>query len=178
MLIASECERRRPAPQRGSSVVELVNERPAADGGQIGEIALTDLHNYGMPLLRYRNGDLATASGSACACGRGLPLLRRVDGRKLDTLRTPAGHLLPGEFIVYAFLGVASIKRYQVVQRELHAIDVYVVPDSGFDESVLPIIRRELGKAVGDSVTIRIHVVEKIAASTSGKFRVAICELD
>jgi len=179
MLIASECEHREGLHLSSDHLaVELVEPRLATDGAQIGEVTLTDLHNYGMPLLRYRNGDLASAEDSPCACGRGLPRLRRVDGRKLDTLRTPAGHLLPGEFIVYAFLGIPSIARYQIVQRELHAIDVNIVPDAGFDESVLQIIRRELGKAVGDSVTIRIHVVEKIAASASGKFRVAMCELD
>ena len=179
MLIASECEHREGLHLSADHLaVELVEPRLATDGAQIGEVTLTDLHNYGMPLLRYRNGDLASAEDSPCACGRGLPRLRRVDGRKLDTLRTPAGHLLPGEFIVYAFLGIPSIARYQIVQRELHAIDVNIVPDAGFDESVLQIIRRELGKAVGDSVTIRIHVVEKIAASASGKFRVAMCELD
>jgi phenylacetate-CoA ligase len=179
MLIASQCDRRDGLHLSADHLcVELADLRPSADGEQIGEIVLTDLHNYGMPLLRYRNGDLATAGASTCACGRGLPKLQRIDGRKLDTLRTPAGHLLPGEFIVYAFLGIPSVKHYQVVQHELEAIDVHVVPDAGFDESVADLIRRELGKAVGDSVAIRVHRVERIAASASGKYRVAMCELD
>ena len=107
-----------------------------------------------------------------------MPLLERIDGRKLDTLRTPAGHLLPGEYIVYAFLHVPSVKRYQVVQRELAALDVSVVPDVGFSAETQALIRSELAKVVGDSVEIRIHPVDDIAASASGKFRVAICELD
>jgi len=100
-----------------------------------------------------------------------------VDGRKLDTLRTPAGHLLPGEFIVYAFLGVTSIKRYQVVQREIGALDIRIVPDAGFDSSVLEQIRGEIVKATGTSMELRFELVDEIAASASGKFRVAICEL-
>jgi phenylacetate-CoA ligase len=179
MLVASQCDRRDGLHLSADHLcVELADLRSSAGGEAIGEVVLTDLHNEGMPLLRYRNGDLATAGATGCACGRGLPKLQRIDGRKLDTLRTPAGHLLPGEFIVYAFLGIPSVKRYQVVQRELQAIDVQVVPDAGFDESVADRIRRELAKAVGDSVAIRLHPVEQIAASASGKFRVAICELD
>ncbi|MGB2788789.1 MAG: phenylacetate--CoA ligase family protein, partial [Dokdonella sp.] len=179
MLIASECERREGLHATADHLaVELTHCRESAGGKSIGEVTLTDLHNYGMPLLRYVNGDLATASDRNCACGRGLPLLERIDGRKLDTLRTPAGHLLPGEYIVYAFLHVPSVKRYQVVQRELAALDVSVVPDAGFSAETQALIRSELAKVVGDSVEIRIHPVDDIAASASGKFRVAICELD
>jgi phenylacetate-CoA ligase len=178
MLIASECDQRDGLHLTADHLaVELVGLQPNATGGQIGEIAVTDLHNYGMPLLRYLNGDLGTPSMKTCACGRGLPLLQRVDGRKLDTLRTPAGHLLPGEFIVYAFLGAASIKRYQVVQREIGALDIHIVPDTGFDRSVLEQIRGEIVKAIGTSMELRFHLVDDIAASASGKFRVAICEL-
>lgn len=178
MLIASECGQRDGLHLTADHLaVELVGLQPSATGGSIGEIAVTDLHNYGMPLLRYLNGDLGTPSAKVCACGRGLPLLQRVDGRKLDTLRTPAGHLLPGEFIVYAFLGVTSIKRYQVVQREIGALDIRIVPDAGFDSSVLEQIRGEIVKATGTSMELRFELVDEIAASASGKFRVAICEL-
>ncbi len=74
-------------------------------------------------------------------------------------------------------LSVVS-ERYQVVQRELAALDVSVVPDAGFSAETQALIRSELAKVVGDSVEIRIHPVDDIAASASGKFRVAICELD
>ena len=79
-------------------------------------------------------------------------MLRRIDGRKLDTLHTPAGHLLPGEYIVYAFLNIPSVKRYQVVQRELEMLDITLVPGEGFGEPVLEQIRREIAKVVGASV--------------------------
>ena len=91
--------------------------------------------------------------------------------------RTPAGHLLPGEYIVYAFLNIPSITRYQVVQRELETLDITLVPGEGFGEPVLEQIRREIAKAVGASVAIRFHIADDIAPSPSGKFRVAICEL-
>ncbi|HMM68516.1 MAG TPA: phenylacetate--CoA ligase family protein [Dokdonella sp.] len=178
MLIASECEQRDGLHLSADHLaVELIGLQAGTNGEQIGDIVVTDLHNYGMPLLRYINGDLATPGDKPCACGRGLPLLQKVQGRKLDTLHTPAGHLLPGEFIVYAFLGIPCIKQYQVVQRELEILDINVVPDVGFGDAVLDQIRLELAKAVGSSVALRINLVEKIEASASGKFRVAICEL-
>jgi len=46
-------------------------ERPAQPG-ETGEVVVTDLHNFGMPLIRYKNGDLArTMDDTPCACGRG-----------------------------------------------------------------------------------------------------------
>jgi phenylacetate-CoA ligase len=178
MLIASECEQHDGLHLSADHLrVELVNLQSTPSGESIGEVAVTDLHNYGMPLLRYANGDLATPAAGVCPCGRGLPLLKRVDGRKLDTLLTTDGHLLPGEYIVYAFLNVPCIKRYQVVQRELGTLDITIVPDVGFGESTKALIREEVAKAVGDSMAIRFHLAEDIPPSASGKFRVAIREI-
>jgi phenylacetate-CoA ligase len=178
MLIASECEQRSGLHLSADHLcVELESPQSTADGGTVGEIVVTDLHNHGMPLLRYANGDLASTGDGACTCGRGLPLLKRVEGRKLDTLLTAEGHLLPGEFIVYAFLGVPSMKRYQVVQRELGVLDITIVPDAGFGEATMEQIRSEIAKAVGPSMAIRFHTAEDIAPSKSGKFRVAIREI-
>ena len=178
MLIASQCGQHDGLHLSADHLrVELDSMQASPSGDRIGEIALTDLHNYGMPLLRYANGDLATAAEGSCSCGRGLQRLQRIDGRKLDTLRTPEGHLLPGEYIVYAFLKVNSVKRYQVVQRELDVLDVYIVPDTGFGEADRQLVREELARAVGSSLSLRFHVVDDIAASASGKFRVAVCEL-
>jgi len=120
---------------------------------------------------------MATAAPRLCGCGRGLPLLARVDGRKLDTLRSPDGRLMPGEYFVYAFLTIPHVRRYQVVQREPAAIDVYVVPEQGFDAATEDKIRTSIGGVAGPALEIRIHRVDDIAATASGKFRVTICEL-
>ena len=138
---------------------------------------VTDLHNYGMPLLRYANGDLATQGSGACSCGRGLPLLASVNGRKLDALLTPDGRYIPGEYIVYCFLYATGLKRYQVVQKQLDRFDILLVRDEGFDGSAIDLVRRELAKVVGDSVTLDFQFVEDIPLTPSGKLRVTISEL-
>ncbi len=42
-----------------------------------GEIIVTDLHNYAMPLIRYKVGDYGTLTNEICPCGRGLPLIKK-----------------------------------------------------------------------------------------------------
>lgn len=174
MLIAAECEHRGGLHVNADHLkVELGG---AADAGP-SDVIVTDLHNYGMPLLRYANGDLATAGAGSCTCGRGLPLLASVDGRKLDALRTPDGRFVPGEYIVYAFLYATGIKRYQVVQKRLDAFEIRLVRDRDFDHSAVDLVRGELRKVVGDSVSLDFQFVDEIPLTQTGKLRVTISEL-
>lgn len=178
MLVAAECEQRNGLHVNADHlVVELGRSVSPAGAEDACDVIVTDLHNYGMPLLRYANGDLATAGKTSCTCGRGLPLLSRIDGRRLDALRTPDGRFLPGEFIVYAFLKGNGIERYQVVQRELGTLDVNVVRGDGFDEQAMERIAGELRSRFGDQVAVRIHYVDDIPLTPTGKHRVTISEL-
>ncbi|MET0582205.1 MAG: phenylacetate--CoA ligase family protein [Pseudoxanthomonas sp.] len=179
MLIAAECEHRGGLHVNADHLkVELgATGAHAQDDPGPRDVIVTDLHNYGMPLLRYANGDLATAGARSCACGRGLPLLASVDGRKLDALRTSDGRFVPGEYIVYAFLYATGIKRYQVVQKRLDAFEIRLVRDRDFDDSTIELVRRELTKVVGDSVALNFEFVDEIPLTQTGKLRVTISEL-
>jgi len=175
MLIAAECEHRSGLHVNADHLkVELGG--PAESGPR--DVIVTDLHNFGMPLLRYANGDLATAGAGSCACGRGLPLLASVDGRKLDALRTPDGRFVPGEYIVFAFLYATGIKRYQVVQKRLDAFEIRIVRDRDFEHSTVDLVRAELRKVVGDSVSLDFQFVDEIPLTQTGKLRVTISELE
>ena len=171
MLLASECEHRDGLHVNADHVV-LETLAP-----QHGEVVITDLHNYGMPFIRYRNGDLATTRTGRCACGRGLPRLASVDGRKLDALRTRTGHVVPGEFFPHMLKDVSGLRQYQVVQRCLDALEITLVRGDDFDDGALDYIRREVAKVVGDAWVLQFRFVEHIAPNASGKFRVTRCEL-
>lgn len=178
MLIAAECEHRGGLHVNADHLcVELGSPASAAGGDGPRDVIVTDLHNHGMPLLRYANGDLATQGSGGCTCGRGLPLLASVDGRKLDALLTPDGRYVPGEYIVYCFLSATGIKRYQVVQKRIDRFDILLVRDDRFDGSAIELVRRELTKVVGDSVILDFQFVDDIPLTPSGKLRVTISEL-
>lgn len=172
MLIASECEQRDGMHVNADHlVVELLG---ANASGTPGEIAVTDLHNYGMPFLRYLNGDMAVPRVGGCACGRGLPMLDRVEGRTLDMLRTPAGRIVPGEQIVALFLDLPGVKRYQVTQRTLDSLDLSLVRDVDFDDAVLAKIRQRFDRILDPGMTLRIDFADDIPRLASGKTRVTV----
>src|SRR5205823_58106 len=54
-----------------------------------GKLLVTDLVNRAMPLVRYQIGDVVVPSDRVCRCGRGLPLVERVEGREADYVLTP-----------------------------------------------------------------------------------------
>ena len=178
MLIAAECEKRHGLHVNADHlVVELHKPRHAPPDTHTGEVVITDLFNYGMPFLRYANGDMATAATEACSCGRGLPLLSRVEGRVLDAIRTPSGHVLPGEFFPHMLKDVPGVQRFQLVQRQLDRLDLAIVRGADFDEASLAYIRREVAKVLGDSVELDCHFVDDIPLTPSGKLRVTVSEL-
>ncbi len=175
MLIASECEHRNGLHLTADHLkVEIL--QPTAMPGP-GELVVTDLHNYGMPMLRYVNGDMATESQAECACGRGLPMLAKVDGRKLDALYTADGRIMPGEYVVYAFLNAKGVKRYQVVQKTLDALEVVIVRDDDFNESTIELVRGELRKVLGDGIALEFRFANEIPLTATGKLRVTISEI-
>jgi phenylacetate-coenzyme A ligase PaaK-like adenylate-forming protein len=177
MLIAAECEQHRGLHVSTDHLVVELCQPTGATATQSGEVVITDLFNYGMPFVRYANGDRATASAGHCACGRGLPLLARVDGRVLDAIRTPAGHVLPGEFFPHMLKDVNGLQRFQLVQRKLDRLDLSIVRGADFDDTSLAYIRREVGKVLGDSVALHCHFVDDIPLTPSGKLRVTVSEL-
>ncbi|MET0934698.1 MAG: phenylacetate--CoA ligase family protein, partial [Luteibacter sp.] len=178
MLVASECEHRDGLHVNADHLlVETLGPdgQPTHEGS--GDVAITDLFNYGMPFVRYVNGDMATHADTACPCGRGLPMLASVDGRKLDAIRTPAGHVLPGEFFPHMLKDVPGLARFQLVQRRLDRLDLSIVRGAAFDDVSLDYIRREVAKVLGDSAELHCHFVDDIPLTRSGKLRVTVSEL-
>jgi phenylacetate-CoA ligase len=182
MLIAAEC----PAHQglhvsMENLVVEVIvregdSERPARPG-ELGEVVVTDLHNYGAPFIRYVNGDLAVAQPpDRCACGRWLTRLESVEGRVTDTLRDADGRPVGGMFFIVLFSVLAhKVRGFQVVQRKDRSIDLKLVPASEFDDSIPDMVKRNCQKVL-PGVALRTEVVPEIPVGPGGKMRVVVVE--
>lgn len=77
-------------------IVELLdeNDRPVADG-QAGEVTITTLGVRGMPLLRFKTGDLCYGYSAPCPCGRNTLRLSPVIGRKGQMIKYKGTTLFP-----------------------------------------------------------------------------------
>lgn len=179
MLIASECEVHAGLHVAMENViVELIVRGPdgvrPARPGEIGEVVLTDLHNYGMPLIRYANGDLASwlADDSPCPCGRGHRRLAHVDGRVTDALRDGHGNRVGGMVFNLIFSPLADhVRRFQATQHADGSIQVKIVPRGRLSPEVSTHVR-ELCARYLPGIRVTLEPVDTIALSPSGKHRV------
>ena len=77
-------------------IIELLDEnnQPVAPG-QPGEVTITTLGVEGMPLLRYKTGDICHYFHEPCACGRTTLRLSAVVGRKKQMIKYKGTTLYP-----------------------------------------------------------------------------------
>lgn len=80
-------------------IAEIIGEdgRSVPDG-QPGEVTITTLGVEGMPLVRYKTGDICVRHTSPCACGRNTYRLSPVLGRKKQMIKLRGTTLYPQSF--------------------------------------------------------------------------------
>jgi len=179
MLIAAECEKHEGLHVSAENlIVEIIKDdgTPAKDG-ETGKIIVTDLHNFGMPFIRYEIGDLGVATTRSCSCGRGLPLIADVVGRSLDVIRTPEGKIVPGEFFPHLMKDFSDIARFQVIQEKLDLLVIKLVPTTESIEITKKRIDSEVRKVVGPAMVITYEMVSDIPLTATGKYRVTVSKV-
>jgi phenylacetate-CoA ligase len=171
MSIAAECDRHNGLHVHSEN---LLVETETGSGDTPSALLVTDLHNLGMPFIRYRIGDLATMDTRPCDCGRGLPRIRSIEGRELDALRTADGRIVPGEFFPHVLKDLPEVGEFQVRQEAIDRIRLLVVLSGELSEKSAALLRHEVEKVFGGSTQLMIERVEEIPALKSGKRRVTV----
>jgi len=173
--IAYECDHGRLHVMADNVVCEVLRDDGArAMPGETGEVVVTDLTNFAMPLIRYRMGDRAEVA-EPCPCGISYPALRSVVGRTYDEMFTPTGRRWNGwqlHYFLSTLMGEhGGFRQYQVVQTAASTLDVRLVADeTPAVETVRAIeayVRTEL-----DGMHAVVHRVDAVERSKSGKLRV------
>jgi len=176
MLMAAECPCHEGLHVNADHLLfETLDDgaRPV-EAGISGNVAVTDFHNFGMPMVRYLNGDRATYAAKSCSCGRTLPLLASIDGRILDMIQTPDGRQVPGEFFVYAMLGWPEVRQWQVIQTAPDRVELRLVLPPGWPAESRSQLLEKVRGVVGHVMTVDIVEVDRIATTASGKRRLTI----
>jgi phenylacetate-CoA ligase len=178
MLIAAECDAHDGLHlSEENLVVEIARNGKRVADGEPGDVLVTDLHNYGMPFIRYANGDVATMSAQErCPCGRGLRKLSRVEGRRVDMLRDANGEPVSGMvFISLLQVDTQMLRAFQVVQKRNGDVQLNVVrgrdwDDAGFAQTV------QRAAVYFKGLPVRVTFHDEIPASKSGKRRPIVVE--
>src|ERR1019366_10797508 len=84
-------------------ILEVLDEKnQPCKSGETGRVVMTVVHNFRTPFIRYDIGDEVTLGPERCPCGRGLPLLIRVHGKRRTMFRLPGNRLKHSSGLVHA----------------------------------------------------------------------------
>ena len=175
-FIAHECPSGNMHITAEDIVLEIIDEAGRVlPPGQSGEIVVTHLATRDYPFIRYRTGDIGTLGDEACPCGRGLPILKDIQGRSTDFVVAEDGTVLHGLSLIYILRDLPAVRAFKIVQETRSHTRALIVPEAGantegLDTTVIEGFRRRLGAGV----EVSVEFVETIPAERSGKFRYVV----
>jgi phenylacetate-coenzyme A ligase PaaK-like adenylate-forming protein/glycosyltransferase involved in cell wall biosynthesis len=179
--IAYECASSRDHHVMDESyLVELLVEGRPAEPGETGEVVITDLNNFSVPLIRYRIGDLAVAveQSEPCACGRWLSRIGRIEGRTQAIVHCADGTWLPGTFFAHFFKDYEyAIRFFQVHQTEVGSMTLRLVKNSRFTDDALTELLDGLRSFTGQTMAIDVEFVDEIPLGVTGKRTPVVSEV-
>lgn len=142
--------------------------------GEIGEIVVTPLFNYAMPLIRYRLGDLARAATGPCGCGRHMPLIGEVLGRTRSMFVRPDGQRFWPDMDSAVPSRLVPYRQCQFVQLDRTTIEFRYVPvasDQAEDRDTLAAYVRDQLYPEANLAFTRVEEIERTAAGKYEDFR-------
>lgn len=160
-------------------IVEIIDSHGnVLPAGQAGEIVVTHMATRDFPFIRYRTGDVGVLDvQSECSCGRGLPILKEVQGRSTDFVISQDGTVMHGLSLIYVVRNLPGIKAFKIVQESKDLTRVQLVGDDSFLDSNFEAIEEGFKSRLGNTVDIKIELVSDIPAEKSGKFRYVISKV-
>ena len=152
-------------------------ERPQqVNGGMQGNILATGFMNYGMPFIRYRNGDTAMFTEEKCSCGLHTQVIRDILGRVDDYIITPEGvHIQRFDYI---FKDIAGIKEAQVVQRKLGEMIIRIVRRDSYSTDTEKSLLLNVAQWISPTIRVKFEYVDEIPRTKAGKFKAVVSELN
>ncbi len=154
--------------QSESLLVEVLDEagRPCKPG-EVGRVVITDLHNFATPLIRYEIRDYAEV-GPICPCGRGLPTLSRILGRRRNMVVLPDGSKHWPLIGAYHFREVADIRQYQAIQHSLNEVEIRLVVSTALSAAQEGKLSAMIHDALGHAFTLRFNYFDQELPKTRG----------
>ncbi len=175
-FIAQECPNGSLHITAESIILEIIDPvtTKVLPRDQEGEIVITHLDNHAMPFIRYRTGDIGALSSQECACGRGLPVLKSLQGRSTDFIMTRDGRVMHGLSLIYTVRDLPGVNKYKIIQEELGSIRVLLVGNGRYNPSYNDKIKSRIKSIMGMDTRVDIELRDHIETEKSGKYRFVV----
>lgn len=176
LVIAGECEYSSDyhiEPLYGYAEIVDENGNQIHDN-RVGELVATGFCNKGMPMIRYKTGDMASWSDSnECLCGRPHLRLSGVHGRwKQDVLVNKEGALVSLTALNMHSDVFDNIIRYQFHQEVPGEVTLKIVTGKSFKETDKDSIQKQLNEKTQQKINYNIEIVDDIKTKNNGKYAI------
>jgi phenylacetate-coenzyme A ligase PaaK-like adenylate-forming protein len=159
-------------------ILEVLDEAGQPCGaGQTGTVFLTTLHNFRAPFLRYGLGDEVTLGAGRCTCGRGLPLVTRIDGKSRPIFHLPGGGRKNSTPLANMLRDVGGHRQHQLIQKAVDHVVVRLVPDASWTDAHGERLRRKLHEFFEAPIRVELLIQDRIDPGAGGKVRSLVCEI-
>jgi phenylacetate-coenzyme A ligase PaaK-like adenylate-forming protein len=166
-VMAFECEHGRLHTSDESVVLEVCGAGP--DG--TGELLVTSLTNYAMPLIRYSLGDVVALSDETCPCGRSLGLMRDVVGRTTDFLVDARGEAVHPFRLMLFLQRIEPVTRYRVVQTAVGEVEFVAQTTRDLTSQEVVSVDQAFREALGPETAVAVRTVGSLPLGARGKHR-------
>jgi len=159
-------------------IVEVIDPQGSAlPYGEAGEIVVTHLASKDFPFIRYKTGDVGVLDDKLCDCGRGLPLIKEIQGRSTDFIVAYDGTVMHGLALIYVLRDMPQVKMFKIIQENTALTRIQIVTETGLDQVGIDQITAAFKARLGHNVAIEIEQVAVIPAEKSGKFRYVVSKV-
>ena len=155
--------------------VEVVRaDGSPCEEGEIGEIVVTSLANFAMPLIRYRIGDMGVLKKHGSQT-----YLEKIVGRTVELFKTKDGRLIDGEYFTHLTYFKDWIKnfRFRQIDYDYIVIEIVLCSTHKPPENELSEVEADVKKMMGDDVRINWKFVDSIEPLPSGKYVYTISDI-
>ncbi len=132
--------------------------------GQRGELVVTMLQKEGLPIIRYRTGDITAFESGPCSCGRTHPRLQRLSGRVDDMLIIRGINVFPSQ-VEHTLMGIKEVGEHFMIEIDrINSLDdmlikVEIAPDA-FSDKIPDLIhiRKNVEHQLKNQLNVSVHV--------------------
>ncbi len=155
--------------------IEIVDDdHNPVPAGVEGNILITSLTNFAMPLIRYKIGDRGTLSPEY----KSGQILQQISGRNVDIFKTQNGTLVDGEYFTHLLYFKDWVHKFQIIQKSYLEITIKIIKsNSDYLTEELDDIVTNCKLMMGKDCVVNFEFVNHIPVNKSGKYRYTISEV-
>lgn len=167
-----------------SVITQFVDEEGNdVSNGESGEIVYTSLFSYVMPFIRYSVGDIGKPSGETCSCGRVLPLMEVVEGRKDSLIILPDERVISPRTFTVAMSMLSyyeNLAQFRIIQKKPDYFKFLIKEktksaEESLKKELVAHFTKTLSLSEGE-VTFDVEFVDEIPLSRTGRLNAVVSE--